>query len=314
LVAGALVSKGLHVQAFGFRGEAIGIWKTVISLYGASEMPGLVDAVRRADIYLNNYYDDTRFLDWLGTAQEILERALKAKGILPREEAVGAFVRLVDRTLESTRAYAEYVIYMRQNPSHRGDWQDVQNMQSKTKNLLQDAPALLSYYLERRGVPRDLRPYLIEQFEHLVDRAKAEISLPSATASAAELSDADLAAFEAHSEAHPWKPRSGVSPSAFIESEFSEWLGRGLQRAHITRAQPKLAAAYATELRRDPSKRAKGLIEQPHKLPVGAARPVTARLVAELSDEEKLKRRAIERQNKARQRLRKRAKVQALEK
>jgi hypothetical protein len=116
------------------------------------------------------------------------------------------------------------------------------------------------------------------------------------------LSQAELGEFLACAKANWWKSTSGIAPSTHIKTTFAKWLGRGLERSHIVSAQPNLASAYGAEVSRDPSKRVNGLAVRPHKLPPGAPRPLSVRLVAELSDEERDAKRAAERDRKRRSR------------
>jgi hypothetical protein len=116
------------------------------------------------------------------------------------------------------------------------------------------------------------------------------------------LNPRQLSAFMAHAAANPWDSNSGVAPSAHIKTTFKKWLGRGLWREHIVKAQPNLAGAYAAEVSRDPSKRVEGLVVRVHKLPPGAKRALSMRLVAEMSEEERELKRAIDRERKQRQR------------
>jgi tetratricopeptide (TPR) repeat protein len=100
------------------------------------------------------------------------------------------------------------------------------------------------------------------------------------------LSEPELAEFRAHAKANPWDSKSGVAPSAHIETAFARWLGRGLGRTDIVSVQPNLASAYAAEVSRDPRKRVEGLAVRPHKLPPDAPRPLSMRRAAELTGEE----------------------------
>jgi tetratricopeptide (TPR) repeat protein len=114
------------------------------------------------------------------------------------------------------------------------------------------------------------------------------------------LSPGQLKAFLAHAAANPWDSDSGVAPSAHIKTTFKKWLGRGLWREHIVKAQPNLAGAYAAEVSRDPGKRVEGLAVRPHKKPAGSPRPLSVRLVAELSEPERELKREAERMRKKR--------------
>jgi hypothetical protein len=123
------------------------------------------------------------------------------------------------------------------------------------------------------------------------------------------LSEADLAAFKAHVAANPWDKKQHT-PSAYIGTICKAWLGRGLRRADINALPGTLGHAYAAEISRNPARRVEGLIERPHKLPAGTprpqrsvsispSRPPSARLVSELSEEEKIE---MRRQNREKQR------------
>jgi hypothetical protein len=139
--------------------------------------------------------------------------------------------------------------------------------------------------------------------EGLVHEPQSKIrdaGVETAQRSVRQLSDRELSRFFAHAAANKWDSNSGVAPSAHIKSTFVKWLGRGLWREHIVKAQPNLANAYATEVSRDPSKRVEGLAVRPHKKPAGSPRPLSVRLVAELSEAERELRREAERTKKQR--------------
>lgn len=116
------------------------------------------------------------------------------------------------------------------------------------------------------------------------------------------LSDAELAEFHACAKANPWDSKSGVAPSVHIRETFKEWLGRGLGRSDIVKAQPNLASAYAAEVSRNPAKRVEGLSVRPHRLPPDAPRPLWTYRAAELTDEDLALKRAHGREQKRRSR------------
>jgi hypothetical protein len=143
--------------------------------------------------------------------------------------------------------------------------------------------------------------------EGLVQEPQREIAdagVETARRQERQLSTAELGKFLVHAAANKWDSNSGVAPSAHIKTTFAKWLGRGLWREHIVKAQPNLASAYAAEVSRDPSKRVEGLAVRPHKLPAGSPRPLSVRLVAELSEAERELRREAERTKKKRWRER----------
>jgi hypothetical protein len=122
----------------------------------------------------------------------------------------------------------------------------------------------------------------------LAGMASHEITEPQK--SPPPLTEDELAEFKAHAAVHPWDKRK-CSPAQHIETQFQKWLGRGLRRAHITALPGTLGRAYATEVRRHPERRVAGLFEEPYRLPAGAPRPPSVRLMAELSEEEQQKKR-----------------------
>lgn len=126
------------------------------------------------------------------------------------------------------------------------------------------------------------------------------------------LNPRQLSAFLAHAVANKWDGKSGVAPSEHIKATFAKWLGRGLWREHIVKAQPNLASAYAAEVSRDPSKRVEGLAVRPHKLPPGAPRAPSARPIAELSEAEKIARREKKAAAQQRWRLGRQSRVPSL--
>lgn len=117
-----------------------------------------------------------------------------------------------------------------------------------------------------------------------------------------QLSPCELEEFLAFAKAYPWDSNSGVRPSEHIKTKFAKWLKRGLSRSNIVEGQKNLAGAYATEVSLDPSKRVEELVVRPHTLPPGAKRALSARLVSELSPQEREQKREMERQKKRRQR------------
>ncbi len=143
-------------------------------------------------------------------------------------------------------------------------------------------------------------------------KAAAETTRPATP----KLSEADLAAFMAYAKAdeNEWKPKSGVAPSAHIETKFADWLGRGLGLEHVRKAQANLAGAYSAEISGDPSKRIATLQTRPHtrhpknpsEAPVDPV-PVKRTPVAALTAEQIAQRREYQAAEKRRQRAEQRS-------
>jgi hypothetical protein len=115
--------------------------------------------------------------------------------------------------------------------------------------------------------------------------------------------------FLAHAKAHQWDSRGDVRPSDHIRKTFARWLKHGLlARADIVAAQANLAQAYSTEISRNPERRIEEIVVRPHGLPPGAKRALSMSLVSELTPQELERKRAMEREKKQRQRLRKKPK------
>jgi tetratricopeptide (TPR) repeat protein len=277
----------------GFRKEAVLSWKFVINHFRHHASARIRKEVKTAR-GLSSY--DSRFARRIGAVDrpaDFLNFFLISKSLQLSEQArIGERIRLiVSDVANNTITFANYVSYIEENSNFIISEDDVSDLKEPDQPLLEDSFTLLSVYLEARGIPRDLRPYLIRRINKMVDEAKAEILLPTRTASVTALSDEDRVAFEAHAKKRVWKPHT-VPPSSFIEEEFARWFERGLRREDITKVQPKLTGAYAKEIERDPTRRLKGLIERPRNLPAGTpARPSTKRsgsrrLVSELSPEE----------------------------
>jgi hypothetical protein len=163
---------------------------------------------------------------------------------------------------------------------------------------------------------RSEAPAVVPEIEHCVRRVKGEVTrVPDPPA---RLSDIQLKEFQAYAKAHPWEAKHKFTASEFIRERYKKWLGKrdeqgnwigaALWREDIadTQVEPKLAAAYSTEVRRHPERAVDGIYVRPHKLPEGAKRAVSARLVSELSPDELDQKRERERQKKGRSREQKR--------
>jgi hypothetical protein len=124
----------------------------------------------------------------------------------------------------------------------------------------------------------------------------AALALP-----APQMSDEDLAKFRAYAEAHPWNSDEQTYASSYIRTHFDRWLGNGLTLEIIGSVNAELVRSYKEEILHNPRKRVRALT-QPHQLPTGSKRALSARLVSEMTPEELEIRRLQERQKKARYR------------
>jgi hypothetical protein len=123
-----------------------------------------------------------------------------------------------------------------------------------------------------------------------------------------QLSSHERTKFLAYAKAHQWDSDSDVRPSDHIKKNFAKWLKLGLARTDIIAAQENLAQAYSTEISRNPDRRIEELVVRPHSLPPGAKRALSTSLVSELTPQELERKRAMERDKKQRQRLKKKPK------
>jgi len=290
LAADALVRKGAVLQSIGFRDDAVLTWEEVISLFGSAESQVLNEQVVRAKRHISSEASNVAHYNGEGATVDLLSLAFELKNIRgdARRQLTISFVTIVNDAIKETRSYEAFLIYIKTNSGMLKEWKDVEDVPSGEPQLGKSASDILELYLESRKVPRGLRPYLTDRFNALIEEAQAEIFVPPLSAVGQSLSEDELNAFRAHAEAHPWQPRCGISPSAFIRKEFAAWLGHGLKREHVVHAQPKLAEAYGGEIRRHPENRIKELIERPRNLPPGtpAKRSGARKLAAELSPEE----------------------------
>lgn len=162
------------------------------------------------------------------------------------------------------------------------------------------------------------KPTLAEAIDELIDRAKTEApEVVPALVSASRLvrgevtrppeppdhlSEAELAEFRAYAKANPWGAKHRFNPSDFISHHYRKWLGKrdaagkwigsALWREDIVAVEPKLAAAYATEVGRHPGRAVAGLYVRPHKLAVDMPRSLSMMRASELTEEELEVRRA----------------------
>jgi len=134
--------------------------------------------------------------------------------------------------------------------------------------------ALRNAYLKSLGITKKVSEEKAAQIDALV---KAEIERTAAP----RLTEAELAAFMEHAKSKPWKADGKVAAFEHIETTFAAWLGRGLMLEHVRKAQENLAAAYSSEVSRDPTKRVQGLGTRPHtrhsKKPVNPDAPKVPR-------------------------------------
>lgn len=190
--------------------------------------------------------------------------------------------------------------------NNRTDLLDYKTPLSFYKRMDKTPAFFLTEFLKTEGITPAEMPRLISAILRIVRDFKT--SALDTTTQNTDLSQSELASFKAHALAHPWVPRSGITPSAHIAKYFKKWLKRGLKREHIVEAQPNLAAGYATEISRYPERRVKGIANAPlEKLPAGAPRPLSTRPVIELSDAEKEVRRQKDAAKKRRSRANQKA-------
>jgi hypothetical protein len=171
----------------------------------------------------------------------------------------------------------------------------VSNLVIKTKATLAEAIDELLIRAKREA------PELVAPLAVAARLAKGEVTrLPDPPE---RLSKAQLAEFRAYAKANPWSAKHRFTASYFIEHHYQKWLGRkdgkgnwigpALWREDIVDVEPKLAAAYATEVRRHPYRSIPSLYVRPHKLPEGITRTVSSRLVSELGADELARKREI---------------------
>jgi hypothetical protein len=156
-------------------------------------------------------------------------------------------------------------------------------------------------------------PHAVAPIERALRIAKGEVArIPDPPA---RLSQRQLGQFHAYAKAHPWDAKHNFTASQFIQHHYANWIGTKdaldnwigatLWREDIAAIEPRLAAAYATEVGRHPNRIVAGLYVRPHKLPANAPRSMSGRRVDELSGDEIEARRAAGRRYKTRHLLRK---------